>query len=186
MGAVAALDLAIVRALAGWRTGALDSVAIALTVAGVYGIVWLGLALVRASLVRTPSVRMALLRVVCAVLIADVVSGVLMKPLFARERPFVAHAEVTTVGHRSTSPSFPSGHATIAAAGAVALSLMWPELAVAWWVLALATMAARVYMGMHYPTDVIGGALVGLACGWLATGGARCYTARPVTLGVPR
>ena len=186
MGAVAGFDLAVVRALAGWRTGTLDAVAVALTVAGVYGIVWMGLALLRASLVRTPAMRMALVRVAFALLIADVVSGAVMKPLFARERPFVAHTEVTTVGHRSPSPSFPSGHATIAAAGAVALSLMWPGLTVVWWILAAATMLARLYMGMHYPTDVIGGALVGLACGWLATGGARCYTARPVTLGVPR
>ena len=186
MDLFAGIDLAVVRALTSWRGTAVSEVAMALTLVGVWGIVWIGLALLRASLVRTPAMWMAVVRTVWAIVIAHAVSGSLMKPLVARDRPFVAHAGIETVGHRSTSASFPSGHSTIAAAGAVALSLMWPGATIAWWLLALATMLARIYMGMHYPTDILGGALLGIACGWLATGGARCYTAGPVTHGVPR
>ena len=185
MDGITSIDLAIVRGLAAWRMPALDALALALSGAGFWGLVWMAVAVLRAAVVRTAPVRMAVLRVVLAVVIANTAATV-VKPLIGRDRPFVAHPELTVVGPRAHGQSFPSGHATVAAAGAVALTLLWPGAAVAWWTLAILTMAARVYLGVHYPTDVLGGAMLGIACAWLATGGARCYTARPVTLGVPR
>ncbi len=186
MAWLAAFDLDVVRALAAWRTPALDWLALGLSAAGFYGLVWMGLALVRAALVSTSSARMAVVRVVLAVLLAHLAASTVVKPLAARDRPFVTHSDISVVGPMSRGYAFPSGHAAVAGAGAVALTLMWPGAALAWWALALVTMAARVYLGVHYPSDVIAGALLGAACGWLATGGARCYTARPVALGVPR
>ncbi|MFH0242985.1 phosphatase PAP2 family protein [Streptomyces sp. HK10] len=65
--------------------------------------------------------------------------------------------------------SFPSNHATIAAATAVAVVLVWR--AAAWLVLPLAVLTAfsRVFLGVHYPHDVVAGALLGAAAVLLVT-----------------
>ncbi|SFL74748.1 phosphatase PAP2 family protein [Streptomyces pini] len=65
--------------------------------------------------------------------------------------------------------SFPSNHATIAAAAAVAVVLVWR--AMAWLVLPLAVLTAfsRVFLGVHYPHDVVAGALLGAAAVLLVT-----------------
>jgi membrane-associated phospholipid phosphatase len=69
--------------------------------------------------------------------------------------------------HAPASTSFPSSHAAMAAAAAMVLP---PVVAPA----AVAMAASRVYLGVHYPSDVGAGVLVGVACGAVgATLGAR-------------
>ena len=93
----------------------------------------------------------------------------LLKGTFDRERPPVAHAGLDPVGIVPGSASFPSGHAATAFATAVAVGLIHPRLR--WPLLALATLVAlsRVYLGVHYGSDVLVGSALGVAIG-LATG----------------
>lgn len=62
--------------------------------------------------------------------------------------------------------SFPSGHTVTAFACATALSFFWPR--GRWFLFALACVigVSRVLVGAHYPTDVLGGAMIGAACAW--------------------
>lgn len=84
-----------------------------------------------------------------------------------RPRPFVGHPEqITLFAHHAADPGFPSDHATaaFAIAGALILRLGWR-----WWpvLLAAAVLAiVRVVLGLHYPSDVIAGAALGLASAW--------------------
>ena len=85
-----------------------------------------------------------------------------LKLLVDRERPDASAALIEL----PTTASFPSGHATSAFAAAVALALLVPR--AGWWALPLAALVAysRVYLGVHYWSDVIAGAIVGAAVAW--------------------
>lgn len=85
--------------------------------------------------------------------------------VWARPRPFTAHPSVHVLLSRSTDPSFPSDHAAAAFAIATVAVLVRPRLGVAAVVLAFLVAYARVYVGAHYPGDVLGGAVVGIIVG---------------------
>ena len=81
-----------------------------------------------------------------------------------RPRPFAAHpGAVTTLVSRTADPSFPSDHAAASVAIAVVLVLAHRRAGAAVLALAALVCLARVYVGAHYPGDVLGGAAVGVA-----------------------
>jgi len=82
--------------------------------------------------------------------------------LWSRPRPYAAHSAVTVIADRSTDPSFPSDHA--AAAFAIAYAIGAFSATVGALFLSGATIVAlsRVAGGLHYPSDVVAGFLVGL------------------------
>ena len=99
-----------------------------------------------------------------AVLLATIVADYALKPAFDRVRPFVASPAVLVIGGRPHDASFPSGHAANAFASALILSTTVPRGRIVWWPVAAAIAYSRIYLGVHYPLDVIGGAFVGLVC----------------------
>jgi membrane-associated phospholipid phosphatase len=87
-----------------------------------------------------------------------------------RERPFVTYPDIINKSGKPTEdPSFPSGHTSTAFATATALSLEYPK----WYVIAPSYVYAgtvaysRMYLGVHYPSDVLVGALIGTGCAYL-------------------
>ena len=89
-----------------------------------------------------------------------------IKQRFGRQRPFLVHERARLVGRRPTDSSFPSGHTAAACAGAVLLGSHLPELAPLFWGYAVLVGFSRVYLGVHFPADVLVGGVVGA---WLAT-----------------
>ena len=107
------------------------------------------------------------LTVGAAYALASLVSA-LTKDAVGRERPRGEHLIALP-----DTASFPSGHATTAFAAAVALGLLVP--AARWWALALAALISwsRVELGVHYWSDVVGGALIGTLVAVLVVAVAR-------------
>jgi membrane-associated phospholipid phosphatase len=92
-----------------------------------------------------------------------------IKAITNRERPYLAHPDLITGKATSSDSSFPSGHTSTAFAMATSVSLSFPK----WYVIAPAFTYAtavgysRMYLGVHYPSDVLAGALIGAGSSFL-------------------
>jgi membrane-associated phospholipid phosphatase len=92
-----------------------------------------------------------------------------LKATINRQRPYLKYPDLITGKSNSTGHSFPSGHASGAFAVATSLSLSFPK----WYVIAPSFAYAgavgysRMYLGVHYPSDVFAGALVGAGSSFL-------------------
>lgn len=117
--------------------------------------------------------RILALLLAVGLLLTDQISSHLLKPLVGRERPCFALDEVTALVHQVHSRSFPSSHATNNFGAATILWLVRRG-AWAWW-LAVAGLVAlsRVYLGVHYPSDIVAGMFLGIGIGFLVVFAAR-------------
>ena len=84
-----------------------------------------------------------------------------VKRFFRRKRPFIDIVRATVVGRRPSSFSFPSGHSAAAFAGATLLCRHYPRRTRAFYLLAVLVGFSRVYLGAHYPGDVVTGGVGG-------------------------
>jgi undecaprenyl-diphosphatase len=117
--------------------------------------------------------------------VVTVVAVVLQQPVitwFGHARPFVTHPEALVLVSRSADSSFPSDHACVVGAVTAVLLLVDRRLGVVSAVLALLMAFARVYVGAHWPADV----LAGLAFGAVVALGLTVALRGPVAAGVER
>lgn len=149
---------------AGWTNAFMDVVGPALQPSWTAFV--LGVAVAAPYLLRGGKrARWAVAAAILAVIVADLIAAHWLKPMVARPRPTVALEGVRMLVGRKGGFGFPSNHAANTMALAVALVLYdrrwWPAMAV---IVALVGYS-RVYVGVHYPLDVLGGWAVGLMCG---------------------
>ena len=141
------------------RVGVLDPFFEAITLVGSFGIVWLLLAVADLRLLLEPSLALDAGGV--AILIAESVSAAL-KGWIDRDRPPLRDPDPEPLVQLPVTHSFPSGHATVAFACATVLALAVPRLRVPLFALAALIAFSRVYVGVHYPFDVLAGAVLGV------------------------
>lgn len=156
-------ELAFLNQLQTLRTPALDALMVGFTKLGNGGLIWCALAGV---LLLFPKTRKTGLAVALALGIEVLFCNGLLKPLVARARPCEMAPGVSLLIARPTDCSFPSGHTGASFAAMSALLFSGNRL----WVPALALAAviafSRMYLYVHYPTDVLAGAMLGIMTGW--------------------
>ena len=165
-GRVQHLDRRLMRRSFRARSPALDSSLVAITRAASYSRLWLLIAGALA-LFGGRQGRRAARRGLIAIAIAAALANGPAKLLVRRRRPFSRSRPTLIRTPRSTS--FPSGHSAAAFAFATGACAELPSLAPALVPLAGAVAYSRVHTGVHYPSDVAGGVVIGIGSGLLAT-----------------
>lgn len=181
-----AAELALDRDLFTWvvehRVPGLDWLFVALSAAGTAALLWIGLAPLLAVWARRPLLATTLLTA-ATVWTADVLAG-LLKGAVGRERPYQVLEIAEPLLRWDAGSSFPSGHAATSAAGAVILTYLVGRGGWALALLAAGVAFSRVYIGVHYPLDVLAGAALGLGVGLAAV--ALLRRLRPTSGAPPR
>lgn len=164
------------------RFDPLDWLFVSVSAAGYAGLLWIGLAAVLALAARRSVLRITALTAV-TVWAADLLT-LALKALVGRQRPYETVPEADPLLRADVGLSFPSGHASTSFAGAVILAYFFRRLAVPLVLLAALVAYSRVYVGVHYPTDVVAGAVLGTLVAFAVIGVLRL---RPLTsAGRPR
>ena len=134
---------------------------------GNVGMLWIALSLL--MLCYRPTRRAGAMALV-AMALGLVCTNVVLKHLVGRVRPWVDVAGLIPLVYEPDPNSFPSGHTCAAFAAGLcwARALPWRRARVPAVVLAVCMGLSRLYVGVHYPSDVLAGALVGALCAWAA------------------
>ena len=133
------------------------------------------MAVIGALLIPFKKTRKFGMAVLFAVLVGTLLTNLVMKPLFARPRPYVYYADNPLFmswyefagAHVESDKSFPSGHTTAAFELGIAIFLVIKNKKIAWIfpVFSLLVGLSRIYLMVHYTTDVLGGIVVGTFAG---------------------
>lgn len=149
-----------------FRNPVLDALAVFFNYAGEHGEIWIAFTLILLLCRRTRKAGLAMAIALVSYLVAG---DFILKPLFARPRPCDVNTAVTILVKRPHGHSFPSGHTASAFAAAFALCRQDRKLGSPALILAVFIAFTRLYLYVHFPTDILGGVVLGLALGALAS-----------------
>ena len=149
-----------------FRNPVMNTISIFFDYAGAHGEIWIAFTLLLLLFRRT---RKAGFAMAVALVLYMAAGHFFLKPLFARPRPCDVDTAITILVKRPHGHSFPSGHTASAFAAAFALWLQNRKLGVPALVLAAFIAFTRLYLYVHFPTDVLGGLVLGLALGFFAS-----------------
>jgi membrane-associated phospholipid phosphatase len=115
-----------------------------------------------AILGRRKRAKQVLRENIVPLLITSTLVEMVIKPYFRRRRPFITIIQAIVIGKKPGSWSFPSGHSAGAFAGAWLLNQSSPKWSLPRYMTAALVAFSRIYLGDHYPGDVVSGSLFGL------------------------
>ena len=159
------LEFQILNLIANMRTDLLDTILPMISSFGDKGIGWIVLSVILTSI---PRYRKAGITMGLALIFCLLIGNMTLKPLIARPRPYTYFPEMTLLIAPLADFSFPSGHTFASFASATALFLYHKKAGIAAYILAAIIAFTRLYLYVHFPSDVIAGMLLGIFSGWLA------------------
>ena len=143
--------------------GALDGLWVFITHLGDDGILWIAMGILLLFFKKTRPIGFTVL---LSLLFDFIMINVTLKGVFSRPRPFVVNeAIVTLISKPSPFRSFPSGHSGGSFAAMFALYKWVPKkIGIPALILAALVALSRLYVGVHYPTDILAGCAIGFMC----------------------
>ena len=129
------------------------------------GVFWIALSIL---FIIIPKTRKTGITMGCALLLGLVLGNGLLKNLIARTRPFDINTDFRLLVKKLSDYSFPSGHTLASFECASVLVIKYKKLGIPALILAVFIAFSRLYLYVHYPTDVMAGAILGTAFGFLA------------------
>lgn len=142
------------------RNGFLDKIFPNITFLGNAGIFWIILTAVLLCFKKT---RRAAICSALALIGSLILNNMILKPIINRTRPYEVIEGLILIGKKATDGSFPSGHTAASIASAVAMCrYLKKRWSVPLIILALMISFSRLYIGIHYPSDVLVGLLDGI------------------------
>ncbi|WP_446897939.1 phosphatase PAP2 family protein [Clostridium sp. LBM24168] len=139
----------------------IDKIMIAITYLGNMGIIWIIIAL---FLIINKRYRKAGIVTLISVILGAILSEGIIKHVVERPRPFVKFSTINLLISKPLSYSFPSGHTTAAFAAAGILSKYFRRYSIEIFTAAFLIAFSRLYLYVHYPTDILSGMILGLLC----------------------
>ena len=149
-----------------FRNPVMNAISIFFDYAGAHGEIWIAFTLLLLLFRRTRKAGCAMATALVLYLLAG---DCILKPLFARPRPCDVNTAITILVKRPHGHSFPSGHTASGVAAAYALWLQNRKLGAPALVLAAFIAFTRLYLYVHFPTDILGGAVLGIVLGAVAS-----------------
>lgn len=155
------------------RSDFLDPIVKFITHSGDHGYLWIALLLI---LLCIPKTRKAALIGAATLILTYIITNLCLKPLIGRTRPYEVIEGLTRIIEKQSDRSFPSGHTANSMAVGVSLWLvsrkyslmndakLYFPVSAGWAVLIWSVLVglSRLYVGVHYPTDVLGGAIIAI------------------------
>ncbi len=156
-------EIGILDSLQNIHTPWLDKIMVAITSLGNAGILWIVMAAVLLIIPRTRKVGICM----AIALVLDLfITNCLLKNLVARTRPYDVANFTDLIVKKPTDYSFPSGHTAASFAAVTALFMSRKKLlGTISCVIAILIAFSRMYLYVHFPTDIIGGIVVGVIAG---------------------
>ena len=107
------------------------------------------------------------LEAIAAAVFADFILAEIIWHFWFRPRPFVSLNFIPLINQSPTEASFPSGHATFFFALSTIVYLYNKKLGIIFYIASLFIVVARVFAGVHWPSDILAGAILGILTGWI-------------------
>ncbi len=162
MGIVQTLDFSVLNFINGnFKCRFLDIIMPVITLLGDKGLFYIFISLILLLIKRTRSTGVSLS---LSLIIGLIVCNLIIKPSVHRIRPFVGN-EITLLINAPTDYSFPSGHTTAAFEAATVMLYNNKKVGVAFLALAALIAFSRLYLYVHFPTDVLAGIVIGVFSG---------------------
>ncbi len=144
----------------------LDIIMSFLSYIGWGGFIWIIISLYFIFFAKKEERKLGLL-CLAGLILSTLVIELILKNIFCRLRPYDVLNDVNLLVFREKTFSFPSGHATSSFTSAIILGFKNRKRLVTFLILAFLISFSRIYCGVHYPSDVFFGGLIGLIIGFL-------------------
>ncbi|MFH1548409.1 MAG: phosphatase PAP2 family protein [Candidatus Omnitrophota bacterium] len=115
-------------------------------------------------------------------ILANQISSEVIKPIFSRARPYMFFSHISPLVESSPRYSFPSTHASNIFATMLLLSFYYRRFLLLNLFIAFMVSFSRVYVGVHYPSDIVAGAILGIACAIVVVGIERLINKKIPTI----